>query len=110
MVEVSRESVFDAHGRLALTISNRTSRSAGRHTAEACWARPWQPASAPSGTTWPVIVDLAALRFCDASGLGALLRMADHAERTGRPFRLASPSPSLTKIMRIASLDHRLQA
>ncbi len=55
----------------------------------------------------PVIVDLAALRFCDASGLGALLRMAGHAERAGRPFRLASPSPSLVKIMRITGLDRR---
>jgi anti-anti-sigma factor len=55
----------------------------------------------------PVIVDLAALRFCDAQGLSALLRMATWAERAGRPFRLASPSPPLVKIMRMTGLDRR---
>lgn len=52
----------------------------------------------------PVIADLAALAFCDASGLGALVRMAVHAEQAGCSFRLASLSPSLVKIMRITGL------
>jgi anti-sigma B factor antagonist len=56
----------------------------------------------------PVIVDLSALGFCDASGLGALLRMAGYAKQAGRPFRLASPSRSLVKIMRITGLDRSL--
>jgi len=55
----------------------------------------------------PVIVDLTALRFCDARGLAALLRMANHAEQTGLPFMLASPSPPLVKLMRITGLDRR---
>jgi anti-sigma B factor antagonist len=55
----------------------------------------------------PVIVDLTALCFCDAQGLSALVRMAGHAERAGRPFRLVSPSPSVIKIMRITGLDRR---
>lgn len=55
----------------------------------------------------PVIVDLAALTFCDAQGLGALLQMAGHAERAGCEFRLASPRPSVVKIMRITGLDRR---
>ncbi len=54
-----------------------------------------------------MIVDLAALDFCDARGLAALVRMAGYAEQKGRPFRLASPSPSLIKIMRITGLDRR---
>jgi len=58
----------------------------------------------------PVIVDLTALRFCDASGLSGLLRMAGDAQQAGCPFRLASPSPSLVKIMRITGLDHRFLA
>ena len=58
----------------------------------------------------PVIVDLTALGFCDASGLSGLLRMAGHAQQAGCPFRLASPSPSLVKIMRITGLDHRFLA
>jgi anti-anti-sigma factor len=58
----------------------------------------------------PVVVDLKAVVFCDARGLGALLRMADYAARAGREFRLASPRPSLVKIMRITGLDRRFLA
>ena len=55
----------------------------------------------------PVIVDLTALTFCDARGLAALVRMAGYAEQKGCPFRLASLSPPLVKIMRITGLDRR---
>ena len=54
-----------------------------------------------------LIVDLAGLAFCDAQGLSALLRMASYAEHAGCPFRLASPRPSLVKIMQITGLDRR---
>jgi anti-sigma B factor antagonist len=53
----------------------------------------------------PVSVDLAGLTFCDASGLGALARVARHAREAGRPLRLISARPSLVKIMRITGLD-----
>ena len=53
----------------------------------------------------PVSVDLAGLTFCDASGLGALARVARHARQAGRPLRLISARPSLVKIMRITGLD-----
>jgi anti-sigma B factor antagonist len=56
----------------------------------------------------PVIVDLAALRFCDARGLSALLRITRYAEQGDHRFRLASPSPSLVKLLRITALDRRL--
>ena len=46
----------------------------------------------------PVVVDLTALAFCDARGLGALVRMAGYAERAGCEFRLASPRLSLVKL------------
>ena len=36
--------------------------------------------------------------------------MARYAEQKGRPFRLASPRPSLVKIMRITGLDRRFLA
>jgi anti-sigma B factor antagonist len=58
----------------------------------------------------PVIVDLTALTFCDACGLAALVRMAGYAKQKGCPFRVASPSPSLVKIMRITGLDRRFLA
>ena len=55
----------------------------------------------------PVTADLSALAFCDARGLAALVRMAGYAERADCPFRLASPNPSLVKIMRITGVYHR---
>jgi anti-anti-sigma factor len=56
----------------------------------------------------PVIVDLTALRFCDARGLSALLRIARYAEQSDHTFRVASPSPSLVKLLRITALDTKL--
>jgi anti-sigma B factor antagonist len=56
----------------------------------------------------PVIADLTALRFCDARGLGALLQIARYAERSDHKFRVASPSPSLVKLLRITALDRKL--
>ena len=53
----------------------------------------------------PVSVDLAGLTFCDASGLGALARVAQHARQAGRQLKLTSARPSLVKIMRITGLD-----
>lgn len=58
----------------------------------------------------PVTANLAALAFCDARGLAALVRMAGYAEQKGCPFRLASPSRSLVTIMRITGLDRRFLA
>jgi anti-sigma B factor antagonist len=55
----------------------------------------------------PLTIDLSALDFCDVRGLAALVRMAGYAEQKDRPFQLASPSPSLVKIMRITGLDRR---
>jgi anti-sigma B factor antagonist len=54
----------------------------------------------------PVSVDLAGLTFCDASGLGVLARVANHARQAGRQFRLMSARPSLLKIMRLTGMDH----
>jgi anti-anti-sigma factor len=56
----------------------------------------------------PVIVDLSALRFCDARGLSALLRIARYAEQSDHQFRVAAPSPSLVRLLRITGLDREL--
>jgi anti-sigma B factor antagonist len=53
----------------------------------------------------PVSVDLSGLTFCDASGLGALARIARHARQAGRQLKLTAARPSLLKIMRITGLD-----
>jgi anti-anti-sigma factor len=57
------------------------------------------------GRPAPVTVDLSGLTFCDASGLGALARIARHARQAGRQLMLTSVQPSLLKIMRITGLD-----
>jgi anti-sigma B factor antagonist len=58
----------------------------------------------------PIVVDLAGVRFCDAQGLSALVRMANDAERAGCPFLVTSPSPMLTKLLRITGLDRKFLA
>lgn len=57
------------------------------------------------GRPAPITVDLSGLTFCDASGLGALARIARHAREAGRQLMLTSARPSLLKIMRITGLD-----
>jgi anti-anti-sigma factor len=57
------------------------------------------------GRPAPVSVDLSGVSFCDASGLGALARIARHARQAGRQLKLTSARPSLMKIMRITGLD-----
>ena len=52
----------------------------------------------------PIIVDLAGVRFCDARGLHALVRMAHYAEQAECAFRVTSPSPRLTRLMQITDL------
>ena len=56
----------------------------------------------------PVIVDVAGLGFCDARGLGTLVRMSNYAGKAGCPLQLASPGPHLLEIMRITGLDRSL--
>ncbi len=53
----------------------------------------------------PVTVDLSGVTFCDASGLGALARLARYARAAGRQLSLTSARPSVMKIMRITGLD-----
>ena len=56
----------------------------------------------------PVSADLSDLAFCDACGLGALIRIARHAEQAGRRLEFIKPSPSVARIMRITGIDDRL--
>jgi len=55
-----------------------------------------------------VSADLSGLTFCDACGLGALIRIAAHAERAGRALELKKPSRAVTRLMRITGVDERL--
>jgi len=56
----------------------------------------------------PIVVSLAGVHFCDARGLRTLVRMADYAEQSGRPFRVTAPPPRLSRLMQISGLDHKL--
>ena len=55
-----------------------------------------------------VLLDLAGVSFCDACGLGALVRIANHADRTGCRYGLIAPQPPVVKVLRITGLDQRL--
>ncbi len=53
----------------------------------------------------PVSVDLSGLAFCDACGLGALIRVSAYAEQTGRKVEMTSPSRAAARIMRLTGVD-----
>ena len=55
-----------------------------------------------------LLLDLAGLSFCDASGLSAFVRIANHADAAGCGFGLIAPQPPVAKILRISGLDSRL--
>ena len=54
-----------------------------------------------------VSADLSGLAFCDACGLGALIRIASYAERARR-IEFIRPSRTLTRLMRLTGLYSRL--
>ena len=56
----------------------------------------------------PIIVDMSGVTFCDARGLGVLVRMSNYAGQEGCPLVVVSPSSRLLKIMRITGVDRRL--
>jgi anti-sigma B factor antagonist len=53
----------------------------------------------------PVSADLSELAFCDACGLGALIRVNAYAGQAGRKLELTSPSRAVTKIMRLTGVE-----
>jgi anti-sigma B factor antagonist len=55
-----------------------------------------------------VLLDVAGLSFCDARGLGALVRMSRHAGQAGSSLQLVEPPPRLMKIIRITGLEDKL--
>ncbi len=55
-----------------------------------------------------LLLDLTGLSFCDARGLSAFDRIANHAGAAGCRFGLIAPRPPVAKILRISGLDSRL--
>jgi len=55
-----------------------------------------------------ILLDVGALSFCDAGGLGVLARMSRHAGQAGSSLHLVAPPPRLMKIIRITGLEDEL--
>jgi anti-anti-sigma factor len=56
-----------------------------------------------------LLLDLTGLSFCDARGLGAFVRIANHADAAGCRFGLIAPRPPVEKILRIGGLYGRMR-
>ena len=61
-----------------------------------------------TGHTWLLLLDLTRLSFCDARGLSALVRIANHADKTGCRYGLIAPQPQVAKVLRICRLEQRM--
>lgn len=57
-----------------------------------------------------LLLDLSGLSFCDARGLSALVRIANHANAAGCRYSLIAPRPQVAGILRICGLEDRLPA
>ncbi|GAA3726173.1 STAS domain-containing protein [Salinactinospora qingdaonensis] len=53
------------------------------------------------------VVDLSGVTFCDARGLAALVRVANHAENAGGRLVIASLSPCVARLLRLTGLAWR---
>lgn len=63
-------------------------------------------AEAEHGT---VVLDMAAVTFCDSSGARVLVEADQHARRGGASFRIASPSAPVRRLLGLTLLDQALQ-
>jgi anti-sigma B factor antagonist len=55
-----------------------------------------------------LLLDLAAVSFCDSCGLSAFVRIANDADAAGCRYGLVAPQPIVVKVLRITGLDQRL--
>lgn len=56
-----------------------------------------------------VVVDLTGVEFLDSSGLGALVGVNKHAQRTSARVAVVCPQPHLRRLFEISRLDEVLQ-
>ncbi|MFI5734917.1 STAS domain-containing protein [Kribbella sp. NPDC051587] len=56
-----------------------------------------------------IVVDLAAVSFCDSSGLGVLVRLHRSAKAAGGDLKLARPQPQLLAALSISMLDRMFE-
>ncbi|MGP4105367.1 STAS domain-containing protein [Nonomuraea sp. KM90] len=55
-----------------------------------------------------LVLNLSAVSFCDASGLGVIVNMQRHARLMGITVALAEPRPFMTRLLHITGLDRSL--
>jgi anti-sigma B factor antagonist len=55
-----------------------------------------------------IILDLSGLRFCDSSGLGALVLLSRKALAAGCVLRLARPRPAVAHLIELSGIGHVL--
>ena len=55
-----------------------------------------------------VVVDLGGVKFCDSSGLGALLDIRRVAEKVGAAIVLRAPSAGVARVLDIAGIDDHM--
>jgi anti-sigma B factor antagonist len=53
----------------------------------------------------PVVVDLAALRFIDSTGLSLLVQAKQRFAAQGRRFELRGPTPGVSRVIQISGLS-----
>lgn len=56
-----------------------------------------------------VIVDMSGTRFCDASGIGAIMRAYERARALGSWLRLIVSHPQTRKVLQITHVDQAVQ-
>jgi anti-sigma B factor antagonist len=54
-----------------------------------------------------VLLDLGGVTFCDAQGLGALVRIANDVQAAGGEFTLTRIPPAIARLLRLTGLDRR---
>jgi anti-sigma B factor antagonist len=74
-------------------------------TADSLYVRAW---AAIHRHARLLLLDLTGVSFCDARGLGALVRIANDADAAGCRYGLIAPQPNVAAILRITGLDNRL--
>ena len=62
-------------------------------------------ALADLGRGQTLVVDLSAVDFIDAAGMGVLVGTANQARRGGGQLALCSPSPAVRRVLQVVQLD-----
>jgi anti-anti-sigma factor len=65
--------------------------------------------AAASRGVGPLLVDLSALTFCDAAGLGIFVAAHHRLRKCGRALTLLNPPPRFVRLLAVSHLDYLLE-